>query len=375
MRVMYIAPRFHTNQAPVVKALVQHGHDVCFVSQYRGRIEDYSVLQPVVIGYSRSFLAWEKFYKNILHKNNALAGDMRLKFGTPPVRKLKHKIKEFKPDVIIIRERSVYSIVTYMSCKGMKIPFILYNQSPVWEETIKKDLMHRIVKSMLPKVRMTPVMGNQEKGEKEENTVFVPFVIEPRFKSAQKIWFENGNINILCIGKYEQRKNINMLITVFAELQKKYKLKLTVAGECSNKFHKEYYDKQQAYINELEQQDNIKLLRNLSRKEIDELYKHTDLFILPSTGEPASVSQMEAMSYSVPVICSDKNGTSCYVDDGIDGYLFKDNDTKDLKTKIELMVSNRDKMKKMGDNGYKYITDECSYEKYIAGIRNCMCYD
>lgn len=372
MRLMYIAPRFHTNQAPIVKALIQHGHEVCFISQYRGKIEDYSALKPVVVGYSKAFILWEKIYKNVLHRNNALAGDMRLRFGIPPIARLKQQIKEYKPDVIILRERSIYSIVTYMSCKCMKIPFILYNQSPIWEEHPKNDMMHKIVKSMLPKVRMTPVMGNPGEGEKAENSVFVPFVVEPQYKAEQKAWFKNDNIHILCIGKYEQRKNIHMFIDVFSELQKKYKLKLTIAGECSTKFHKEYFDKQLSYVNELGQNDNVELLQNLSMKEISNMYKLTDLFILPSTGEPASISQMEAMSYSIPVICSDKNGTACYVSDGLNGYLFNDNDQVDLKRKIELMISDKSNMKLMGNRAYTYIRDECNYQKYIDGIRKCV---
>ena len=52
MRFLYVAHRYHTNQAPIMKGLVEHGHEVCFISHYRGEIEDYDYITPVIAGYS-----------------------------------------------------------------------------------------------------------------------------------------------------------------------------------------------------------------------------------------------------------------------------------------------------------------------------------
>ena len=373
MRFLYIAPRYHTNQAPVMKYLTQNGHKVCFISHYRGKIEDYSVVQPVILGYAKLFYIWEKFYVSILNRNNSKAVDMKLKLGFPPVRKLRKEVKKFAPDVMIIRERSVYSIITCLACRGMHIPMILYNQSPLWEETIKNDPAHKIVRALLPKVRMTPVKGTEDRDcVKEEGAVFIPFVIEPRERARDKQWFQKENVNILCIGKYEKRKNIRMLLEVFEELHVKYALSLTIAGECSSRFHREYRAQQETFVKEHDLQGEVTLLQNLGRQEIEELYRKTDLFVLPSTDEPASVSQLEAMAFSVPVICSDRNGTACYVESGVNGYLFQDNQKKSLKEEMERMVADRGKMTQMGENGYEYIKDNCSFSRYYDGILQCM---
>ena len=122
MRFLYIAPRYHTNQAPIMKCLIENGHEVCFISHYRGKIEDYSVIQPVVLGYSWIFNLWENFYVNVLHKNNSRAIDMKLKFGFPSAIKIRKEVKNFSPDVMIIRERSVYSIISCLACRGLHIP-------------------------------------------------------------------------------------------------------------------------------------------------------------------------------------------------------------------------------------------------------------
>lgn len=373
MRFLYVAPRYHTNQAPVMKHLVKNGHEVCFMSHYRGRIEDYSVVQPVILGYAKLFRSWEKLYVGILNRNSSKAVDMKLKFGFPPVWKLRKEVKKFAPDVMIIRERSVYSIITCLACKGLQIPMILYNQSPLWEERIKNDLAHKIVKAFLPKVRMTPVKGVEDGSHvKEEGAVFIPFVVEPGEKPQDKRWFQDKKINLLCIGKYEKRKNIRMLLEVFEDLHRKYALALTIVGECSTRFHKEYKVQQEAFVKEHHLQGDVVLLQNLGREEIEELYRRTDLFILPSTDEPASVSQLEAMAYSIPVVCSDKNGTACYVENGVNGYLFQDNQIESLKEKVEKMVTDRSGIIDMGTNGYKYIKDNCSFSRYYSGILKCI---
>ena len=56
MRFLYVAPRYHTNQVPIIRGLKRKGHEVCFLSQYAGKVEDYSDLTPTVIGYSGFFL-------------------------------------------------------------------------------------------------------------------------------------------------------------------------------------------------------------------------------------------------------------------------------------------------------------------------------
>ena len=356
-----------------MKNLIENGHEVCFLSHYQGRIEDYSAIRPVILGYSKLFSLWESFYVKVLHRNSSKAVDMKLKFGFPPIGKVRRKVKEFAPDIMIIRERSVYSIVTCLACKDLHIPSILYNQSPLWEKEIKNDLAHRLVRAALPKVRMTPVMGVEGHGHvREEGAVFIPFVIEPKLKPELKQWFQGEKIHILCVGKYERRKNIRMLLEIFEELYQQYSLTLTVAGECSSKFHKEYKMQQEDFIEEHHLETNVTLLQNLSRNEIDGLYRQADLFVIPSTDEPASISQMEAMAFSVPVICSDTNGTACYVKDGESGYLFQDNNKEALKETILRMVSDRERMVEMGSKSYEEVENNCSFSRYYDSVLACM---
>ena len=65
MKVLYIAPRYHTNQVPVVEGWLKNGHEVMFVSQVTNSGENHQALEPIVLGYSRVYLRAYQIYKRI----------------------------------------------------------------------------------------------------------------------------------------------------------------------------------------------------------------------------------------------------------------------------------------------------------------------
>ena len=51
----------------------------------------------------------------------------------------------------------------------------------------------------------------------------------------------------------------------------------------------------------------------ITKNKIYNYYRNHHLFLLPAANEPASISLLEAIGYSMPVICSDTCGTQFYV--------------------------------------------------------------
>ena len=83
---------------------------------------------------------------------------------------------------------------------------------------------------------------------------------------------------------------------------------------------------------------NINILTNIKPNAVKDLYKKHDLFVLPSVNEPASVSNLEAMAYGLSVITTDTNQTSCYTEQGKNGFIVKSNKIEDLSKKLELLI-------------------------------------
>jgi len=374
MNFLYIAPRFHTNQIPIMKGLKENGFSVSFFSHYAGNIEDYSYVQPEIIGYSPFFLCMNYIYTRVFRRNDPMAMDKKLLLGFPPFFKLAKRLKRVNPDIVIIREKSVYSMVCYFLCRLYGFRTILYNQSPVYGK-VKRDFMHWLVNSATPKVRMTPVMGKETiTDQKEEGTFFVPFVMEPEVAPEEKYFMRDGVIHILTVGKYEKRKNLIEMVKVFQSLEKEKPMVLTIVGECSTGFHKAYYQALEQYIIEHNLSNKVRLMKNLSREDMKREYQQADIFVLPSTREPASISQLEAMAFSVPVICSDTNGSECYVQQGHNGFLFRDNDMEDLKQKLMLFLQNDTLIVQMGTNSYYDVKNKYQFKNYYEGIMACIQY-
>ena len=59
MKVIYMSHRYHTNQTTIMKGWTENGHEVRFLSQYAGRIEDYTYVKPIVVGYSKLFMIFD----------------------------------------------------------------------------------------------------------------------------------------------------------------------------------------------------------------------------------------------------------------------------------------------------------------------------
>ncbi|MCM1134074.1 MAG: glycosyltransferase family 4 protein [Clostridium sp.] len=373
MKIMYIAPRFHTNQAAVVKGWLERGDEVLFISYYTAIIEDYSCIHPVVLGFSPLYLLIDKLYMEVLHRRDVAASAFKINHGFPPILKLHKIIKEWNPDVIILRDRTLYTIAGYLL--GRKSKCILYNQSPLWDYPPKRDFKHRLVIKVTPKYRMTPVMGRKDK-EKiiTEHSYFIPFVVEPRIAPNKRQYFNNDYINILCIGKFEPRKHHMMLMDVVSELaeETKEKYHLTVIGEATGRLQKEFLMKVQTHVKEHHYEDMVTLLTNVPKEKTNEYFAGTDVFVIPSTDEMASISQLEAMSFSIPVICSDENGSACYVVEGKNGYQFRDCDREDLKKKLEILLSSREKIVGMGAKAYQSVLDNNLFQNYYDGIQKII---
>ena len=375
MKVLYMSHRYHTNQTTIMKGWKENGHEVRFISQYAGKVEDYTYVKPDIIGYSGLFKVFDHLYVKVLKKNDPVAVDMKLKYGIPPMIKLAKYIKAFRPDVAILRERSMYTICMNAICKRCKIPTILYNQTPIWEKPRIMDEAHKLVWKLTPRYRITPVdvVGNDYSSLVRDETAYLaPFLMEPQVRPEEKIYFADGYINVFCIGKYQKRKNLQMMIEAVEELLPRYRLHLVIAGEMSNHFHEEYYQKVSAYVKEHKLESVVTLLTNLDRSAVVKEYKRADVFVLPSTDEPAAVSHLEAMAFSIPAVSGNNNGTANYIRNGITGYIFEDNDKEDLKEKMEKIISDQDNLMKMGAAAYQHVKDNFQFENYQEQIEKIL---
>lgn len=383
MKIVYIAPRFHTNQAAMVRGWIAQGDEVHFLVCGEGRSEDHSELTPEVIGYSGTYRAAEKLIQSFPGRSADTLSGFRLRYGRPPAAAIRQRLKELQPDLVILREKNLYSISCWNICRSLQIPAVLYNQSPLYEtaEEIRKrqDLAHRFVDSHLPAFRYTPVRyknGLHREGctETEAGAVFIPFVADQIAPPAEHPILRGNEIRILEIGKFERRKHHLLMLDAFSVVHQALPgARLCIAGEVSNPRHQQYYEEVQQHVHELHLEGLVTILLNQDRQQMDALYRASDLFVLPSTNEPAAYSHLEAMGYSIPVVVTSCNGTSdYYVTPGRNGEIFEDGSCEDLAGKMLSILQNPEYGRALGANAYADLGVNCRFGRYYEEIQGLL---
>lgn len=83
-----------------------------------------------------------------------------------------------------------------------------------------------------------------------------------------------------------------------------------------------------------------KVVPRYTASDLEEIYKNTSLVIVPSQWyETFSFVTLEALSYGVPVLVSNKVGTKSIVANYDSSFIF--NTKKELKDKLEMIMQNR----------------------------------
>ncbi len=142
---------------------------------------------------------------------------------------------------------------------------------------------------------------------------------------------------ILAVGRLEHQKGFDRMLSIWADFKKHdQKSKLVIAGDGSQK---------EFLINLAEKlhiDDSVNFVGRINN--IDDMYKSTDLLLMTSYYEGMPLALLEAKSWSMPVIAYDcPTGPKEIINDSVDGFLVKDNDSKDFVNKL-LMLSNDDEL-------------------------------
>ncbi|WP_141604629.1 glycosyltransferase family 4 protein [Terrilactibacillus laevilacticus] len=168
--------------------------------------------------------------------------------------------------------------------------------------------------------------------------------------------YDKEEINILFVGNVGFRKGIPVLLKAFEEVSKLISIKLVLVGKVDLNLSKK-----------LTTYKNIVVKGILDKKELDEVYKSSDIFILPSVEEGMARVILEAMSFGLCPICSYNSGALDIIEEGVNGYLFEPYDDETLIKKILELYYDREKLKVISLNAKKRIEcfSDINYEKII----------
>ena len=363
MKIAFLAPRFHTNQIALVKYLLKSKNQVSFYVTRIGKSEDHSSIKPKII--SLNYVS--NLIKSFVKSNNDL---FDYKYGMPSIKELL-KFKSNRYDLIIIREPNrLLSLIYFLWAKLIGVKIITYFQREVYKKkTFKlKDMIEKVFIKISNDQCISPCLGNIKFKKFTDKITYLPFCLPAN--SFKKKWFLGNRVNILTIGKFIPRKKHLLLVRALSMIKAKNNFQLTIIGECSTDEHLVYLKKVKTEIKLRGLKINI--LTNVKPKLVEKLFKKHDLFLLPSVNEPASVSNLEAMAFKLPVITTNTNQTSCYTEHGVNGFIVKSNNIEDLNNKLKMLINNKNKIKKFGNKSFdivkKKYNPEVFYKKYFSKV-------
>lgn len=116
---------------------------------------------------------------------------------------------------------------------------------------------------------------------------------------------------------------------------------------------------------------------DIERSELEVLYSISDLFIMLNREileegdvEGYGIVFLEAGIHKLPVIGGNNGGVPDAIIDGKTGYLINSTNIKEIVNTISSFFYDKDLTNQMGENGYKWVTENCLWDHRVKLLKN-----
>lgn len=245
-------------------------------------------------------------------------------------------------------------------------PFI-EQQGLVWK--INKWLMCKYTSLMDSIIVPSPfTLDVAQKLFPNKKIFYVPLPFEQKFKKSPN--YEVGNL--LYVGTIEERKGLSYLIDAISMLENNASVKLNVVGKVVDQV---YYQNLQRQIKSLGLINNVNFLGRVSDETLAECYQKAEIFTFPSLLEGYGIVLIEAFNNGLPIVCFDNTAMPYTVKNGINGFVAKNKDAKDMAAKIQYLMGNillREKLQDGIEEAVMNLKTQEDFENSIELIVNEM---
>lgn len=198
-----------------------------------------------------------------------------------------------------------------------------------------------------------------------KRTVIVPNGL-PDEAETPNVIESKPELNILFIGLLEESKGELDLCRAVKELKSKgVKVKARIAGEFKTREYKETF---MSFISENNLQENVEYIGIIRGINKDAAFRKTDVFCFPSYfhSESFPLVLIEAMSYGIPIVATRWRGIVDMVEDGGNGYLVEIKSPHQVAEKLEILSSDIDLRKKMGQSARKIFEERYDMRQHLG---------
>lgn len=250
----------------------------------------------------------------------------------------------------------------------------------------QNPILHSINKYILKKVDIVFAISyyliDKAKRYGCENIVYLPAFVDTnlfkvdmnaRKKIRDDFKIEDNDIVIGYAGTFSYFEGVSNLLRAFANLSKRYSnTKMIVMGKMGKN-----YEDIPKYVRDLNLKDKVTLLPPQPHEDVPRFLSACDITCcskidceINRAAHPIKV--VEYLSMGLPTVCSSVGGITYTIKDGVDGFLVKPGDVKDLEEKLEWIILNPERSKAIGENGRKKVIGKYSFEAIENTIKESI---
>jgi len=303
-----------------------------------------------------------KELKGRFYSNKYLSNNLNLLVIIRSVKEIQQAIQDFQPDLICCHS-TIAGLLGRMAVRN-KIPTIFTAHG--WVFTDGASFLRRKIGVFIEKVagkfcskiicvsNFDKQLALKYKIAPEEKITTIYNGVKINFQET-----ESRENRIVFVGRLALPKNPLLLIKAFNDLPFDLKDRNTISIIGDGPQKKEIRE----FIKNNKLEDKVKLLGRLSRKDVFDILKKSNIFVLVSSREGFPYSIIEAMNFGLAVIASDVGGIKEAIKDC--GILLRENNQGELKIVLEKLLKNPNLVGKMGAKAKKEIVRSFSLEKML----------
>jgi glycosyltransferase involved in cell wall biosynthesis len=168
-------------------------------------------------------------------------------------------------------------------------------------------------------------------------------------------------LTALFVGRLQERKRVDHLIKACAQLPPSHQPELVIVGdgpaaESLQSLASAHYPR-------------TRFTGALYGEALADQFRAADIFVLPGTG---GLAVQQAMSYGLPVIAAEADGTQADLVRPENGWQIPPDDLPALIAALEKALSDVSRLRQMGENSYRIVAEEINLEQMVKVFLDVM---
>ena len=281
--------------------------------------------------------------------------------------------------------RSFQSFIAALIARQKNIPFVISDQGGLTTHpdiTMGKFINKLVYRLQSPIIKF--IINQATKvivANEYEKNIFLEFTSEDKisivknginledFKKSKIDFRKKYSISeeyILFVGRFHTVKGVDVLIKAVNEIRnflKSKNMKCVIMGVDFG-YEQEMFN----LIKKYNLESQIIVMKKPAREYVIAAYEQSQMLVLPSRWELSPLTPLEGFAFKKPVISTNCHGIPHTIRDGQNCILTEMNDFKKIAESIEYLVNNENERKKMGEEGYNQVKNECNSANMVNRI-------